>query len=261
MDKYLMLIRRFLNASFRLLMRNNWDPAICAEYNEILTRKGAGPLWYSIPRSPSPDVTYPVIQVPTISVFPQVWRIISVISISKNSTNHPKTRLPLPRSSSSSNHSSSSPLGRQQKRHINGFKLRWSTHSSQICNSPRQPQHNIQLFYPMPVYPIPRRKEPWRKACSDLLYCARSLMLLVSRAQEMQTGGGCTRYGRRIPPMKMKWKVEAWYICLDQLPVLNSGSSLPVKSGSQRPTIMICGAIHSNRQLRQPGPIMNRRYT
>lgn len=44
-DKYYMLIRRFVNASFRLLSRNRWDPSLCQDYNGILTRKG-GPLWY-----------------------------------------------------------------------------------------------------------------------------------------------------------------------------------------------------------------------
>ncbi|KAI0697576.1 Nop52-domain-containing protein [Cytidiella melzeri] len=42
-DKYYMLIRRFTNASFRLLLRENWDSALSAEYNAILTDHG-GPL-------------------------------------------------------------------------------------------------------------------------------------------------------------------------------------------------------------------------
>ncbi|KAK7058396.1 hypothetical protein VNI00_002030 [Paramarasmius palmivorus] len=42
-DKYYMLVRRFVNASFRLLLRNDWDTKTCEEYNEILTRQG-GPL-------------------------------------------------------------------------------------------------------------------------------------------------------------------------------------------------------------------------
>ena len=44
MDKYYMLIRRFVNASFRLLMRHDWDPDSFQTYNDILTTKG-GPLW------------------------------------------------------------------------------------------------------------------------------------------------------------------------------------------------------------------------
>ncbi|KAI0828946.1 Nop52-domain-containing protein [Trametes gibbosa] len=42
-DKYYMLVRRFVNASFRLLMRAEWDEATCQEYNSILTDRG-GPL-------------------------------------------------------------------------------------------------------------------------------------------------------------------------------------------------------------------------
>ena len=43
-DKYYMLVRRFVNASFRLLVRAGWDSATCREYNSILTNQG-GPLW------------------------------------------------------------------------------------------------------------------------------------------------------------------------------------------------------------------------
>ena len=46
-DKYYMLIRRFVNASFRLLMRAKWDSGACKEYNSILTDRG-GPLWYAL---------------------------------------------------------------------------------------------------------------------------------------------------------------------------------------------------------------------
>ncbi|RDX51869.1 Nop52-domain-containing protein [Lentinus brumalis] len=42
-DKYYMLIRRFVNASFRLLIRSGWDAEACREYNSILTDRG-GPL-------------------------------------------------------------------------------------------------------------------------------------------------------------------------------------------------------------------------
>ncbi|KAH9835867.1 Nop52-domain-containing protein [Rhodofomes roseus] len=42
-DKYYMLIRRFVNASFRLLLRTHWDSSSCDRYNAILTRQG-GPL-------------------------------------------------------------------------------------------------------------------------------------------------------------------------------------------------------------------------
>lgn len=43
MDKYYLLIRRFVNAAFRLLMRSDWDSGLCQEYNDILTTRG-GPL-------------------------------------------------------------------------------------------------------------------------------------------------------------------------------------------------------------------------
>ncbi|OSX66937.1 hypothetical protein POSPLADRAFT_1051101 [Postia placenta MAD-698-R-SB12] len=42
-DKYYMLIRRFVNASFRLLMKTEWDSAACDECNSIYTSRG-GPL-------------------------------------------------------------------------------------------------------------------------------------------------------------------------------------------------------------------------
>jgi hypothetical protein len=45
MDKYYLLIRRFVNATFRLLMRSDWDVGFCQVYNDILTARG-GPLWY-----------------------------------------------------------------------------------------------------------------------------------------------------------------------------------------------------------------------
>ncbi|KAF8560066.1 ribosomal RNA processing protein [Imleria badia] len=43
MDKYYMLVRRFLNASFRLLIRVKWDQAALQDYTSILTNTG-GPL-------------------------------------------------------------------------------------------------------------------------------------------------------------------------------------------------------------------------
>ncbi|KAG6910530.1 hypothetical protein DXG01_009949 [Tephrocybe rancida] len=42
-DKYYMLVRRFVNASFRLLIRAEWDKNATTEYNDILTAPG-GPL-------------------------------------------------------------------------------------------------------------------------------------------------------------------------------------------------------------------------
>ena len=44
MDKYYMLVRKFVNASFRLLIRADWDKSAVSEYNDILSCRG-GPLW------------------------------------------------------------------------------------------------------------------------------------------------------------------------------------------------------------------------
>jgi len=43
MDKYYMLVRRFVNATFRLLLRAEWAESACQEYNSILSQTG-GPL-------------------------------------------------------------------------------------------------------------------------------------------------------------------------------------------------------------------------
>ncbi|KAF9454115.1 Nop52-domain-containing protein [Macrolepiota fuliginosa MF-IS2] len=42
-DKFYMLVRRFVNVSFRLLIRANWEEQVCSVYNDMLTSKG-GPL-------------------------------------------------------------------------------------------------------------------------------------------------------------------------------------------------------------------------
>ncbi|KAG5647776.1 hypothetical protein DXG03_008499 [Asterophora parasitica] len=42
-DKYYMLVRRFVNASFRRLIRAEWQREACVEYNDILTAPG-GPV-------------------------------------------------------------------------------------------------------------------------------------------------------------------------------------------------------------------------
>lgn len=44
MDKYYMLVRKFVNASFRLLIRANWEETSLKEYHYILSSSG-GPLW------------------------------------------------------------------------------------------------------------------------------------------------------------------------------------------------------------------------
>lgn len=42
-DKYYMLVRKFVNASFRLLVREEWSLAACEEYNHVIGGPG-GPL-------------------------------------------------------------------------------------------------------------------------------------------------------------------------------------------------------------------------
>jgi len=44
LDKYYMLVRRFVNATFRLLLRAEWEYSVCQEYNSMLVQTG-GPLW------------------------------------------------------------------------------------------------------------------------------------------------------------------------------------------------------------------------
>ncbi|KAH8099324.1 Nop52-domain-containing protein [Cristinia sonorae] len=56
LDKYYLLIRRFVNASFRLLARETWDEALINQYNTILTAQG-GPLCPDDIRIPS-GLTY-----------------------------------------------------------------------------------------------------------------------------------------------------------------------------------------------------------
>lgn len=42
-DKYYMLVRKFVNASFLLLVREEWSRSVCEEYNHIIGGPG-GPL-------------------------------------------------------------------------------------------------------------------------------------------------------------------------------------------------------------------------
>ncbi|KAJ6621185.1 nucleolar protein,Nop52-domain-containing protein [Mycena sp. CBHHK59/15] len=51
-DKYYMLVRRFVNATFRLLGNSKWDLAGCESYNEILMCEG-GPLCPNDTRVPT----------------------------------------------------------------------------------------------------------------------------------------------------------------------------------------------------------------
>lgn len=52
MDKFYMLVRKYVNAAFRLLARSKWDDAACTEYNSMLTGKGC-PLCADDPKVPS----------------------------------------------------------------------------------------------------------------------------------------------------------------------------------------------------------------
>ncbi|CAK5264494.1 unnamed protein product [Mycena citricolor] len=51
-DKYYMLVRRFINATFRLLIRSDWDKSACDTYVNILTSAG-GPLCSTDNRVPT----------------------------------------------------------------------------------------------------------------------------------------------------------------------------------------------------------------
>jgi ribosomal RNA-processing protein 1 len=42
-DKYYMLVRKFVNASFRLLVREEWSHTVCEKHNDIIGGHG-GPL-------------------------------------------------------------------------------------------------------------------------------------------------------------------------------------------------------------------------
>ncbi|KAJ9094817.1 hypothetical protein QFC20_006832 [Naganishia adeliensis] len=53
MDKYYMLLRRWVNASFRLLARSQWNPIIVDRYNQILVDVTNGPLAWANPRTPA----------------------------------------------------------------------------------------------------------------------------------------------------------------------------------------------------------------
>lgn len=78
-DKYYMLVRRYINASFKLLSRAGWDKASCEEYNDILTHEG-GPLWYNL-RLVSLYIQFPnATLVRQISVYPPAWRTTLQIS-------------------------------------------------------------------------------------------------------------------------------------------------------------------------------------
>jgi len=52
LDKYYMLVRKFTNAAFRLLIRADWEEEACTEYNSIISSKG-GPLCPDDIRVPS----------------------------------------------------------------------------------------------------------------------------------------------------------------------------------------------------------------
>ncbi|KAH7108081.1 Nop52-domain-containing protein [Auriculariales sp. MPI-PUGE-AT-0066] len=51
MDKFYMLVRRFVNSSFRLLAKSKWDEVACTEFNAMLTARGC-PLCPDDPKIP-----------------------------------------------------------------------------------------------------------------------------------------------------------------------------------------------------------------
>ncbi|KZS93161.1 Nop52-domain-containing protein [Sistotremastrum niveocremeum HHB9708] len=59
MDKYYMLVRKYVRASFTLLLRTNWKAEYCEEYNKILTSRD-GPIHPDNPKLPN-SLTYHVI--------------------------------------------------------------------------------------------------------------------------------------------------------------------------------------------------------
>jgi ribosomal RNA-processing protein 1 len=52
LDKFYLLIRRFVHAAFLLLKREEWDPTAIAEYNSLLTGPG-GPLQSVLSHTPT----------------------------------------------------------------------------------------------------------------------------------------------------------------------------------------------------------------
>ncbi|TDL28058.1 Nop52-domain-containing protein [Rickenella mellea] len=62
MDKYYMLVRKYINAGFRLLLRARWDKKTCLEYNSILTARSGGVLSPEDNRVPG-SLTYHVCDV------------------------------------------------------------------------------------------------------------------------------------------------------------------------------------------------------
>lgn len=82
-DKYYMLVRRFVNASFRLLIRTNWEEETCKMYNDILTSE-KGPLWYVPTRTASVLTKLSIVQQIPVSLW--AYLIISLIFTLRNST-------------------------------------------------------------------------------------------------------------------------------------------------------------------------------
>ncbi|KLO20099.1 Nop52-domain-containing protein [Schizopora paradoxa] len=61
MDKYYMLVRKFINASFRLLRRAEWENSALGTFNEVLTSPG-GPLCPDDTRIPG-SLTYHIVDI------------------------------------------------------------------------------------------------------------------------------------------------------------------------------------------------------
>jgi len=88
MDKYYMLVRKFVNAAFRLLRRAEWDTMALARYNEILAAMG-GPLCPDDTRIPS-SLTYHIVDI----YFEELEKSLSV-SLDPTADKH-SSELPVP---------------------------------------------------------------------------------------------------------------------------------------------------------------------
>lgn len=127
-----MLIRRFVNASFRLLMRDEWSSASCQEYNDILTCTG-GPLWYVLTSYiPYIYTRLTSSKVRMTAASPQVSPTISPTSTLKNSI---KSSPPFPAQNQQT------PLRMKKKQKENRILTSSPRHSppSSLPYSPSQP--------------------------------------------------------------------------------------------------------------------------
>ena len=146
LDKYYMLVRRFVNASFRLLLRNDWSEEVCAEYNEILTRPGGGPLWCVPITSPRTNAELATTALRT-KKYLRALAIMSATSTSRNlrrPSHRAKTRFhPFP-SPSSYPPSYTSHLALSIREHTQGWNRLSSNHYYQRCQRTRNRERNVR---------------------------------------------------------------------------------------------------------------------